>query len=266
MKTETKTEMKTDENGDTKAISSKRIVVTPIRKRKASSTPWPIRFYATNVGKKYAMAISGIVLLGFIFGHMAGNLKMYLGQKTFDHYAEFLRDMGEPLLPRTVLLWIVRSVLILAFFVHFHAAYALTIQNRKARNSENKYRGPREYSAANCASRTMRWGVIIIFLFLFWHLADLTWGWFNPGFVRGEAYRNVTASLTRWPVTALYVTANLALGVHIFHGAWSIFQSLGINNPKYNNARKIFARVFAALIVLGNVSFPLAIQFGLIGK
>ena len=86
------------------------------------------------------MAISGIVLLGFVFGHMAGNLKMYLGAETFDHYAEFLREMGEPLLPRTVLLWIVRSVLILAFVIHLHAAYALTIQNRKARNAENKYR------------------------------------------------------------------------------------------------------------------------------
>ena len=97
------------------------------------------------------MAISGIVLLGFIFGHMAGNLKMYLGAETFNHYAEFLRDMGEPLLPRTVLLWMVRSVLILAFLVHFHCAYALTIQNRKARNLENQYRSPREYSAANFA-------------------------------------------------------------------------------------------------------------------
>lgn len=250
----------------TSETSSRKIVVKPIKKRAASKLAWPIRFYSTSVGKKYAMAISGIVLLGFVFGHMAGNLKMYLGAETFDHYAEFLREMGEPLLPRTVLLWIVRSGLILAFVIHFHAAYALTIQNRKARNAENKYRGPREYSAANFASRTMRWGGVIILLFLFWHLADLTWGWFNPGFVRGEAYRNVTASLTRWPVTTLYVAANLALGVHIFHGAWSIFQSLGINNPKYNNARKLFARGFAALIVIGNVSFPLMIQFGVVGK
>jgi succinate dehydrogenase / fumarate reductase cytochrome b subunit len=251
---------------ETKTRVSRKIVVEPLKKKSNLNYPWPVRFYQTSVGKKYAMAISGIVLLGFIFGHMAGNLKMYLGAETFNHYAEFLRDMGEPLLPRTVLLWMVRSVLILAFLVHFHCAYALTIQNRKARNPENKYRGPREYTAANFASRTMRWGGIIIILFLFWHLADLTWGWFNPDFVRGDAYRNVSASLQRVPVTALYVVANIALGVHIFHGAWSIFQSLGVNNPKYNNARKIFARVFAAIIVIGNVSFPIAIQLGVVGK
>ena len=121
---------------ETKTRVSRKIVVEPLKKKSNLNYPWPVRFYQTSVGKKYAMAISGIVLLGFIFGHMAGNLKMYLGAET--------------------------------------CAYALTIQNRKARNPENKYRGPREYSAANFASRTMRWGGIIIFLFLFWHLADLT--------------------------------------------------------------------------------------------
>ena len=89
---------------------SRKNAVAPIKKRKESSLAWPIRFYSTSVGKKYAMAISGIILLGFIFGHMLGNLKMYLGAKTFDHYAEFLREIGEPLLPRTVLLWIVFSI------------------------------------------------------------------------------------------------------------------------------------------------------------
>ena len=240
--------------------------VSPLRKKPVRTLAWPIAFYRTSVGKKYAMAISGVVLMGFILSHMAGNLKMYLGEETFNHYAEFLREMGEPLLPRTVLLWAVRSVLIVAFIVHFHAAYALTIQNRRARGSKNAYQSPRDYIAASFASRTMRWGGIIIFLFLFWHLADLTWGFANPGFERGEAYRNVTASLQRVPVTVLYVVANIALGFHLAHGAWSIFQSLGINNPKYNSARRWFARGFATIVVVGNVSFPIAIQLGVIGK
>lgn len=239
--------------------------VPTIKNRLSKNTLWIVSFYRTSVGKKYAMAISGVILLGFIFSHMVGNLKMYLGEKTFDHYAEFLREIGEPLLPRTVLLWIIRVVLIAAFLVHFHAAYALTIQNRKARAAGNSYQSPRDYIAASFASRTMRWGGIIIFLFLFWHLADLTWGFANPDFVRGAAYDNVAASLSRVPVTILYVVANLALGLHISHGAWSIFQSLGINNPKYNNARRIFARSFAAIIVIGNVSFPIAVQLGIVG-
>ncbi|MFN8016197.1 MAG: succinate dehydrogenase cytochrome b subunit [Acidimicrobiia bacterium] len=239
---------------------------TPAIKQKGTKKlPWPVAFYSTSVGKKYIMAISGIVLMGFVLSHMVGNLKMYLGEKTFNHYAEFLRELGEPLFPRTVLLWSIRTVLIVAFIVHFHAAYSLTIQNRRARSHGHSYKSKRDYIAANFASRTMRWGGIIILLFLIWHLADLTWGFANPDFVRGQAYENVSQSLQRVPVTILYIVANLALGVHLFHGAWSIFQSLGINNPKYNNARKWFARGFAAIIVIGNISFPIAIQLGIVG-
>jgi succinate dehydrogenase / fumarate reductase cytochrome b subunit len=110
----------------------------------------------------------------------------------------------------------------------------------------------------------MRWTGIIVFLFLAWHLADFTWGWFNPGFVRGEVYRNIDASLSRWPVAILYILGNLALGVHLFHGAWSLFQSLGLNNPRFNIWRRWFAIGFSALIVVGNVSFPIAVLAGIV--
>jgi succinate dehydrogenase / fumarate reductase cytochrome b subunit len=238
----------------------------PIRKKPSRKLPWPVAFYRTSVGKKAAMAVSGIILLGFVLAHMVGNLKLYLGAKTIDRYAEFLREMGEPLLPRTVLLWSIRSILILAFIVHMHAAYSLTIQNRRARDRSHRYQSRRDYIAANFASRTMRWTGVIVLLFLIWHLADFTWGWVNPGYIRGDVYRNVVASLERVPVTILYIVANLALGVHIFHGAWSMFQSLGANNPKYNAAKRWFAVAFAALIVIGNVSFPIAVQLGIIGN
>src|SRR5690606_14135508 len=118
--------------------------------------------------------------------------------------------------------------------------------------------------AASFASRTMRWGGIIILLFVIWHLADLTWGWANPDFVRGDVYNNIDASLSRWPVTLLYIVANLALGAHLSHGAWSLFQSLGVNNPRYNAAKIVLARSFAAIAVIGNVSFPIAVQLGII--
>lgn len=247
------------------AISPKVHHPEPIRKKPSKKAAWPIAFYRTSVGKKYAMAISGIILMGFVFTHMLGNLKIYLGEETYNHYAEFLREMGEPLMPKTVLLWLVRLVLIVAFIVHFHAAYALTIQNRRARNAKAKYQSKRNYIAANFASRTMRWGGIIILMFLIYHLADLTWGWANPDFVRGDAYSNVTQSLTRIPVTIFYIAANIVLGIHLFHGSWSIFQSLGINNPKYNHARRIFASLFALAIVIGNISFPIAVQLGIVG-
>lgn len=220
--------------------------------------------YGTAVGKKYAMAITGIMLLGFVFVHMLGNLKMYLGEEDFNHYAEFLRELLVPILPRTVLLWLLRFGLIAAVMIHIHAAYSLTVMNRHARSV--KYQSPRDYQVASFASRTMRWTGSIVALFVVFHLADLTWGWANPDFVRGEAYANVDASLSRVPVAALYIVANVALGIHLFHGVWSLFQSMGWNNPRFNKWRRHVAIAFATLIVVGNVSFPVAVLAGIVGS
>jgi succinate dehydrogenase / fumarate reductase cytochrome b subunit len=127
-----------------------------------------------------------------------------------------------------------------------------------------KYQSARDYQIANFASRTMRWTGIIVLLFLFWHLADFTWGWFNPDYARGEVYRNVDASLSRLPVTVLYIVANIALGIHLFHGTWSLFQSMGWNNPRFNEWRRALAAGVATIIVVGNVSFPIAVMAGII--
>ena len=218
--------------------------------------------YGTAVGKKYAMALSGIALMGYVLAHMIGNLKMYLGAEDINHYAEFLRHLLVPLAPRTVVLWMMRVGLIGAAVLHVHAAYSLTVLNRQARSV--KYQSERDYQIANFASRTMRWTGVIVLLFLFWHLADLTWGWVNPGYIRGDVYRNVDASLSRVPVAALYVVANIALGVHLYHGAWSLFQSMGWNRPRFNKWRRAFAIGFATLIVVGNVSFPIAVLAGIV--
>jgi len=223
---------------------------------------WPLELYRSAVGKKWIMAITGVMLLGFVFGHMIGNLKVYLGAEDMNHYGEFLRELLVPLLPRTWLLWGVRLGLIAAFVLHIHAAYALTQMNHRARPDD--YVGGRDYIAANFASRTMRWTGIIVGLYLLFHLADLTAGAANPEFVRGDPYNNLVASFDNVPVALLYVVANVALGVHIFHGTWSLFQSLGLNNPRFNRWRIGFARGFAALIVLGNVSFPIAVMTGVV--
>ena len=186
------------------------------------------------------MAITGLIGIGFVLVHMIGNLKMYLGvvdgEYDIDVYGEFLRELLVPLLPRTYALWMLRLVLIGALILHLHAAYTLTIINRRARPVG--YQSKRDYVAADFAARTMRWTGIIVVLFLFFHLADLTWGWFNPDFVRGEVYRNVDASLSRIPVAILYIVANIALGIHLFHGTWSLFQSMGWNNPRFNPWRR----------------------------
>jgi succinate dehydrogenase / fumarate reductase cytochrome b subunit len=231
--------------------------------------PFLLDLYGTAVGKKYVMAITGIALLGFVFFHMVGNLKMYLGPAQFNHYAEFLRELLVPIVPRTVALWLMRIGLLTAVVLHIHAAYSLTVMNRKARAV--KYQSPRDYQIANFASRTMRWTGIIVFLFLIWHLADLTWGTVNAVggdgvFVRGDAYGNVVRSLERVPVAVLYIVANIALGIHLFHGVWSLFQSMGWNNPRFNKWRRGFATAFATIIVVGNVSFPIAVLAGIVGK
>ena len=223
--------------------------------------PWPIEFYRSAVGKKWVMALSGIMLMGFVVGHLIGNLKVYLGRSELNLYAEALRDIPGHLLPRTLLLWVVRAGLATAFAVHIHAATTLTIANKKARDT--KYQSPRDYLAANYASRTMRYSGVIVMLYVVFHLADLTWG-AGPHYLRGDAYNNLIYSLQRPAIALVYVVANLALGLHLTHGAWSMFQSLGVNNPRINAFRRHFARGFAAVIVVGNLSFPIAVQLHVI--
>jgi succinate dehydrogenase / fumarate reductase cytochrome b subunit len=214
--------------------------------------------YSTYVGKKYAMAISGMVLMAFVLLHMVGNLKLYFGAASLDRYSHWLRTLGEPALPKEWLLDATRVVLLVALIVHVHAAYGLTKANRRARPV--KYRSKRDYVAANFASRTMRWTGVIVLLFVAFHLLDLTWGPANPDFVGSDPYHNVVESFQRAPVALVYVIANLALGVHLYHGAWSMFQSMGW----VTTWRRTFAIAFTAVIVLGNVSFPLAVLFGVI--
>ena len=232
--------------------------------------PFLLDLYSTAVGKKYVMAITGIIGIVFVIGHMVGNLKAYIGtvddngQQAYDLdlYGAFLRELFVPIVPHGVFLWIMRVLLAGALLLHVHAAYTLTLMNRAARPV--KYQSDRDYQIANFASRTMRWTGIIVLLFLLWHLADLTWGWVNPDFEHGAVYRNLDASLSRLPVAILYIVANIALGIHLFHGTWSLFQSIGWNNPRFNEWRKSIAAGVATLIVVGNVSFPIMTLAGVI--
>ena len=248
-------------------LGSKRQPVTATAIGTRRKRPFLLDLYSTAVGKKYVMAISGIAMMGFVLFHMIGNLKMYMGAESLNHYAEFLKELLYPIAPKGVVLWILRGGLITMLFLHLHAAWSLTRLNRFARAV--KYQGPRDYQVAKFASRTMRWTGIIVLAYLVWHLLDFTFGTVNAvgtdsAFVRGEVYENVVRSLDRPVVAAFYVLANVLLGIHLFHGAWSIFQSLGWNNPRFNTWRRGFATGFATIVVVGNVSFPIAVIAGIV--
>lgn len=254
-------------------VTSHRGPVTATAAKAKKRRPFLLDLYSTAVGKKYAMGISGIAMMGFVLFHMIGNLKMYAGAADLDHYAHFLQTLLYPLAPKGWVLWILRGGLISMLFLHLHAAWSLTRLNRKARPV--KYQSARDYQIANFASRTMRWSGLVILAFLAWHLLDLTFGVVNDEVGKmivheGDAeevkavYASVIASFERTPVALFYVFANVLLGIHLFHGAWSIFQSFGWNNPRFNKWRRAFATGFAAVIVVGNVSFPVAVMAGVI--
>jgi len=232
--------------------------------------PWPIAFYRSAVGKKWVMALTGILIIGFVLAHMVGNWKIFLpdvdGIPDIDIYAHALRELFVPFIPEHVTLWILRTGLIVAFLFHIHAAYSLTLLNHRARPDD--YQGRRSYVSANYASRTMRWSGVIFLAFLIFHLADLTWG-IQPAapetWARGEVYANFVATFSRAPVTIFYVVAMVLLGIHLYHGAWSMFQSLGINHPRFNHWRRYFAIGLAVLVTVGNAIMPLAVLFGFVG-
>jgi succinate dehydrogenase / fumarate reductase cytochrome b subunit len=250
------------------AINSRGPVTGTAATPKQRSKFFLLDLYSTAVGKKYVMAISGLALLGFVVVHMIGNLKMYLGEEDLNNYAEFLKKLLYPLAPEGVVLWIMRGGLLVMSALHLHAAYGLTVMNRQARTVG--YQSARDYQVASFASRTMRWTGLIVLLFLIWHLLDLTFGTVNSvgadgEFVRAEVYDNVVRSFERVPVSVFYVLANLALGTHLYHGIWSLFQSMGWNRPRFNRWRRSIAIGIASIVVVGNVSFPIAVLAGVVG-
>ena len=241
----------------------------PIRATR-KALPFPLNLYQNAVGKKWVMAVTGVMLVGFVVAHMIGNLKLYLGVVEHsgemiydaDAYAEALRTLLVPIMPRGVVLWLMRLGLIAAFGLHIHSAYSLTRMNTAANRA---YESKRDWLAVNFASRSMRYTGIIVLAYLVFHLADLTWGWLpHTDWERGEVQANVVNSLSNPAVAIIYIVANVMLAVHIYHGVYSMFQSLGINNPNYNGVRRGLATALAVIILIGNVSFPIAVLTGII--
>jgi succinate dehydrogenase / fumarate reductase cytochrome b subunit len=222
---------------------------------------WFFDLYRSSVAKKAVMGLTGLVLFGWILAHMAGNLKIFLGPEEFNHYAEFLREMGTPLIPETGVLWITRVILLVAVGLHIWSATSLTLTNRRARPEDYELRHGVQL---DYAARTMRWSGYLIGVYVIYHLMHLTFGNVHPDFVPGDAYDNVVRGFQVVPVALVYVVANVLLGFHLYHGLWSMFQSLGWNHPAYNAWRRHFAITFSIVVTAGFVSIPLAVLAGIL--
>jgi succinate dehydrogenase / fumarate reductase cytochrome b subunit len=223
--------------------------------------PHAYGLWSSSVGKKIVMAVSGLVLYGFVVVHMLGNLKVYQGREAFNHYAEGLRTVGAPFFGHGQLLWVARIVLLVALFVHLVAVFKLTRQSKAARKHAYKKFDGLEYSYA---SRTMLWGGLLLLAYVVYHLLHLTFGSVHPNFVPGDAYNNFVVGFQQVPASIAYIVAMIPLALHMYHGFWSMLQTLGANNPKYNKMRRPIALTLALLVALLNISFPVAVLLGIV--
>ena len=217
----------------------------------------PDAFACSTIGRKVVMAVTGLVLFGFVFAHMLGNLQMFLpDHEAINHYGKFLREMlhGGGI-------WVARAVLLGSVSLHIWAAWSLTRTSWKARPVSYRVVTP---DASTYASRTMRWSGPIVFLFIVYHLLHFTVGIVHPAFEEGEVYGNVIVGFSFWPVAVAYVIAILALGLHLRHGAWSMLQTLGASHPRWDRLRNLAATAFTVIIVLGFISVPLAVLAGVL--
>jgi succinate dehydrogenase / fumarate reductase cytochrome b subunit len=213
-------------------------------------------FLDSSVGKKVVMAVTGIALFGFVTVHMLGNLTAYMGAEPMNHYAEFLQTMVHGMG-----IWVFRAVMLTAVVLHGWAALSLTLANRAARPVG--YRA-QKLQAATLASRTMRWSGVILGLFIIYHLLHLTTGQVHPDFIKGNAYHNFVTGFQQPLAAGFYILAQVCLGFHLWHGIWSLTQTLGFSHPRYDVCRRRFAMVMAVVIAGVNISYPIAVLAGLI--
>ncbi|MGO8970121.1 MAG: succinate dehydrogenase cytochrome b subunit [Myxococcaceae bacterium] len=221
---------------------------------KGQATAEPELFLTGTVGKKVVMAVTGLILFGFVIVHMLGNLQLYAGPEALNAYSVFLHTFLHG-----AGIWIARAVLLTSVLLHLWAMTSLTLVNRRARQV-----GYRQWKAreSTYASRTMRWSGVFLLAFILYHLLHFTTGDVHPDFIPGDVYHNVVTGFQVVPVAVVYILATLILALHLFHGSWSMLQTLGLNHPRYNRLRNVVCVGLAALVVLGNLSFPVAVLAG----
>ncbi|MEU6039281.1 succinate dehydrogenase cytochrome b subunit [Actinomadura sp. NPDC047616] len=218
--------------------------------------------YRTTVGKKAVMAVTGAVLVLYLIAHMIGNLKIFFGAEDFNHYAHWLRTIGEPAVPHRTVLTLIEVVLAASVVLHMWSAVSLARRASAARPV--KYQAKRKSHAQGYATRTMRYGGVIILLFVIWHLLDLTFFVVNPKGSDATPYERMVADFApeRWYITLWYVLAVVMVGLHLRHGIWSAFQTLGLRTARGDGALRGLATALAAVVTVGFVAVPLSITFG----
>ena len=215
---------------------------------------WLRTFWASTVGKKTVMAVTGIMLVGFVVAHMLGNLQMFIGAEAMNKYAALLKSTGE-------LLWVARAGLLVAAVLHITAAYQLTMINRAARPEGYAKQEPQ---ASTLASRTMRLGGVILAAFIIFHIGHFTTGTFHPAFSETGVYGNVILGLRSPLVAGFYVLAMAALGLHLFHGAWAGVRTLGLRKRSADPMYRRLSMGLAIVVWAGFTAIPVAVLLGIL--
>jgi succinate dehydrogenase / fumarate reductase, cytochrome b subunit len=213
-------------------------------------------FYASMVGKKVVMGVTGVMGIGFVILHSLGNLLIFQGSTALNAYSRFLKSSAE-------LLWALRITLIVAVILHVIAAVQLTRQSRAARPiGYVKY----ETQVATVASRTMRWGGVLLLIFIILHILHFTTGTIRPAgaFSHEDVYANVVSSFRIWWVALFYVVAMIALGLHLFHGAWSSMRSIGVSPPSPRPLHRRLALLIAVVVWAAFTAIPVAVFTGMV--
>lgn len=222
-------------------------------------------FYASTIGKKFIAAITGLILLGFLLGHVAGNLKVFTGSLDngvphIDEYAHFLKIAGEPLLPKMMALWGARAVLLASFILHVVVVVQLALLNAEARPVDYIRSKKR---AATLPALWMLFSGMVILAFVIFHILHFTIGILPLGdFEHGYVYNNLANSFVKWPVAMGYVAVMVVLGFHLNHGIWSLFQTLGWDNPDRNATLRMVATGVTVAIVIGFAAVPVSFLSG----
>jgi len=217
----------------------------------------------TTIALKLLMALSGLAFVGFVLGHMYGNLKAFSGHDAFNEYAHHLRELGEPLLPHMGFIWIMRAGLLIALVIHVAAAIELTRRARRARPVKYVVK---KHTGAIPASRLMRWGGLALFFFIVWHLINFTFGKVNvQGGETDDPYNLLVDTFDVWWMTLIYLAAMAMLGAHLHHGVWSSMQTLGLTGTAESRARvKTISFAIAILIAGGFSLVPIFVVAGVI--
>ena len=224
-----------------------------------------LNLYRSSIGKKVIMAVTGLIGIGYVIMHMYGNLKAFLGREYFNEYAEGLRELGAPIFGHAHLLWIARLVLLAAVVLHVWAAWSLYQESQQARTS--RYAKHTKLQASP-AALYIRVGGVILLIFIIIHLMHITWGvpGVHPDFRWDDAYHNVVLGFQSYAYlpAIFYLVAMVALGFHLYHGTWSMFQTLGLNNQVYTKPLRLLSLILAIVIAVGFALVPLAVMFGIV--